>query len=110
MEFGRWPPHLGRRVSLLKVPNEWNRTPVHSITLSVVEQFCWYSQWRSIHEFTKFNRLLYKQVDKDKLNVIGRPFMELRYMWLNSFVSKNLQQSTIHEFTKIDSLAIKTAR
>ena len=47
----------------------------------------------------KWTGLLFKQVDKDKLNVIGMPFMQLRYMWLNSFVSKSLQWSKIHEFT-----------
>ena len=53
--------------------------------------------------------LLYKRVDKDKTNGIGRLYMQLRYLWLNSFVSKN-QYSTIHEFTKIERLADKTAR
>ena len=55
----------------------------------------------------KLKGLLYKRVDKDKLNVIGGLFMQLRNTWLNSFVSKNLQWSTIHEFTKIDRFTIK---
>ena len=33
--------------------------------------------------------------------------MQLRYMWLNSFVSKNLQWSTIHEFTKMIGSPLK---
>ena len=53
--------------------------------------------------------LKFKEVDKDKTNGIGRLYMQLRYLWLNSFVSKN-QYSTIHEFTKIERLADKTAR
>ena len=33
--------------------------------------------------------------------------MQLHYTWLNSFVSKNLQWSTIHEFTKLIGLPLK---
>ena len=57
----------------------------------------------------KLKRLLDKWVDKDKMNGIGRLYMQLRYLSLNTFVSKNLQ-STIYELTKIEMLADKTAR
>ena len=56
----------------------------------------------------KLKGLLYKRVDKDKMTGIDRPYLRLRYLWLDSFVSKN-QWSTIHEFTKSERLTDKTA-
>ena len=57
----------------------------------------------------KLKGFLYEQVDKDKVNGIGRLYMQLRYPWLNSFLSKN-QQSTIHQLTKTERLAMKIAQ
>ena len=34
----------------------------------------------------KLKGLLYKRIDKDKMNGIGRLYIQLRYPWLNSFV------------------------
>ena len=34
----------------------------------------------------KLKGLLYKRVDKDKMNGIGRLYIQLRYPWLDSFV------------------------
>ena len=41
------------------------------------------------------------------LNVIGGLFMQLRYTWLDSFVSKNLQWSTIRESQKLIGSSLK---
>ena len=51
----------------------------------------------------KLKGLLYKRVDKDKMNGIGRLYIQLRYPWLNSFLSKNMW-NTVHEFTKLERL------
>ena len=61
----------------------------------------------NVYEFANLKSLLYERVDKDKLNVIGGLFMQLRYTWFNSFVSKNLQWSTIHESLKLIGLPLK---
>ena len=37
----------------------------------------------------KLKGLLYKLVDKDKINGIDRLYMQLRYSWSNCFVSNN---------------------
>ena len=67
------------------------------------------NQWSTIVQSIYSSKLkgLHKQVDKNKLNVIGGLFMQLSYRRLNSLVSRNLQWSTIHEFIKIDRLAMK---
>ena len=41
----------------------------------------------TIYLFAKIKGLLHKRVNKDKMNELGRPYIQLRYPWLNSFVS-----------------------
>ena len=55
----------------------------------------------------KLNSLLYKELDRDEMNAIGRLYMQLSYLWLNNFLFKKSQWSTVHFLTKIERFPYK---
>ena len=52
---------------------------------SFLEKNQWSTIVQSIYS-PKLKGLLYKRVDKDKMNGTRRLYIQLRYPWLNSFV------------------------
>ena len=44
---------------------------------------------RSVYS-PKLNGLLYKQLDRDEMNAIGRLYVQLSYSWMNNFLEKKI--------------------